>query len=296
LFKSKLFLVFFAPLILIQIGCSQSSKKPVTAIESIDGGTVWIRLIADTDFSEVTRYVSKSVQKETFADKKKPTRKTEDVEFSIESKITRVDIENNRMFLSSKTIDKVGQADLHDFAMPEMGEEIIFELDQYARVYSAGQYPPSSIFYVPPISLPDEPVKKGDTWAMHSEWVSLGNNAPFELQVTSTLKDIIRCGDYRCADIEVSGRAGIIGANEKKLKFISRVQGRYLFIIEKGSVLWSLMRSNQELATARENVQISNCFLSRLEEPKKFKWAGVTSTTCDPTKDMPAELIKAIQL
>ncbi|MEK6555202.1 MAG: hypothetical protein AABZ31_08180 [Bdellovibrionota bacterium] len=294
--NSKIAAIGLLSFCIFQLGCSSAAKKSVDKIESLDVGAVQIKLVADTDFSEITRYVSKSVQKERLVGQKKPVRKTENVEFSVESKISRVDIENNRMFLNSKTIEKVGQADLHDFAMPEMGEEIVFELDQYARVYNAGAYPPSSIFFVPPISLPDEPVKKGETWSMHSEWVSLGNKAPFELEVTSTLKDIISCGDYRCADIEVSGNAKIIGADSRRLRFTSRVQGRYLFILEKGSVLWSLMRSSQQLSTARENIEISNCFLSRLEEPKKMKWAGVTSTTCDPTAEIPEDLLKVISL
>lgn len=276
-------------------GCAHKVKS-VEKIESLPVGSVQIRLIPDTDFYEVTRYVSKSVQKERLTGQKKPSKKLESVEFAVESKITQVDIEKNRMMLRSKTIDKVGSGDLHDFAMPEKGEEIIFEVDPYARVYSAGSYPPASIFYVPPISLPDEPVKKGDTWSMHSEWLSMGSNVPFEIHVVSTLKDVIQCGRFRCADIEVSGRAGIIGADEKKVRFLSRVQGRYLFILERGSVLWSLMRSEQQLTTAQENIEISNCFLSRLAEPDKYKWAGVKSETCDPTVTIPADLLQALSL
>lgn len=284
--KSLHFYCWFLFLVLFLGGCAGAPKK-TEKIESIDVGAVRLRLVPDTDFKEVTRYVSKSIDKQ---------KKKEDVEFVVESKISKVDIEKGRIFLSAKTINKVGEGDLHDFALPEIGEEIIFELDDSARVYSAGSYPVSSIFFVPAISLPDGYVKKGETWSMQAEWVSFGNNAPFELEVTSILKDVIRCGDYQCADVEVSGRAGIIGLNDKKIKFTSRVQGRYLFIIEKGTVLWSLMKSNQELVTTKEVLQIENCFLGRLELPKKLQWGAIQSVSCDPTKKVPEDLKEAIRL
>lgn len=280
-------------------GCSTPGKNSISRssikIEPIESGAVRLRLIADTDFNEVTRYISKMIANESEMGRK-PKKTSELVEFTVESKIVSVDIEKERMRLRMKTIEKNGAGDLHDFAMPELGEEIVFEFDETSRVYSAGKYPPATIFFVPPLSLPDFPVRKGDTWTMEAEWVNSSNSAPFQMQLTSVLKEIISCGNYRCADIEISGNARIIGADESKFRFGSTIRGRYLFVIETGSVLWSVVRSDQSLATAKMRADVKNCFFGRLAGPEKMIWPGVQSTTCDPEKDIPADLAKALSL
>ncbi len=284
---------------LLGLGCATINKnlgshKPVN-IEVLESGPVRLRLIADTDFNEVTRYVSKTIAKEGQAGLS-GAKTSEKIEFTVESKIVSVDIEKERMRLAMKTTQKDGAGDLHDFAMPELGEEIIIDMDETSRVYAAGKYQPGTIFFVPPLSLPEYPVRKGDTWNMESEWVNSSRNAPFRMQLTSILKDIIRCGNYRCADIEISGVAIIIGADETKFHFDSKIRGRYLFVIETGSVLWSVVRSDQSLRTPKAWSEVKNCFFGRLAAPEKMLWDGVQSTTCNPEKEIPADLAKALSL
>lgn len=286
-------------LLVLSAGCStpgkSSGSRTAPKIESIETGPLRIKLVADTDFNEVTRYVSKTIAKESEMGRK--LKKTsEHIEFTVESKIVSVDIEKERMRLAAKTVQKTGSGDLHDFAMPELGEEIVFELDETARVYSAGKYPPASIFFVPPLSLPDFPVRKGDTWTMEAEWINNANSAPFLMQLTSVFKDLIRCGNYRCADIEISGNAKIIGIDETKVRFGSTIRGRYLFVIETGSVLWSVVQADQNFATSKVRADVKNCFFGRLAGPEKMIWDGVQSTTCDPEKVIPADLSKALSM
>lgn len=290
--------LLLASLLLATSGCSTMKNKmagPPIKIEPIEMGATRIRLVADTDFNEVSRYVSKTVAKET-EQGQKPKTTSEEVEFAVESKIVSVDIEKERMKLSMKTTSKNGSGDLHDFAMPELGEEIIFDLDETSRVYQAGNYPAASIFFVPPLSLPDYPVRKGDTWVMDAEWINSSNKAPFHMQITSVLKEFLRCGNYRCADIEISGSAKIMGVDESKFRFGSSIRGRYIFVIETGSVLWSVVRSDQNLMTSKVHAEVKNCFFSRLESPQKMLWDGVRSTSCKADRDLPEDLAKALAL
>jgi hypothetical protein len=66
--------------------------------------------------------------------------------------------------------------------------------------------------------------------------------------------------------------------------------------IERGQVLWSLVRSDQEIITQADRVTVTNCMLSKLEEPKESVWSAVTAVDCDPNQKIPEKISDAFQL
>lgn len=163
---------------------------------------------------------------------------------------------------------KQGTSSLHDFAMPELGEKLEVVSDSVGRILKAGEWPTNSIFYVPPISVPEKPVEVGDTWVLQASWLSLEDMVPYQLDMVSILKGLVKCGQDKCADIEVDGNITMQGPLQKTLVFRSGWRGRILFALEAGTVIWSRTDTEETFAYDRVHRTVESCLEATLESPQ----------------------------
>lgn len=175
---------------------------------------------------------------------------------------------------------KDGTANLHDFAMPEPGESLEVTADSRGRILRSGDYPPNSIFYVPPVSLPDHPVSIGDTWTMQSAWLSLEEMVPYQLDMVSILKGFYKCGTDTCAEIEISGDVGFQGPINQTMRFNSNWKGRMFFALNAGTVVWSRVDSEERLVADNVRRDVDSCLESVLQAPEGLRIPGLEKPTC----------------
>ncbi|MCB9026065.1 MAG: hypothetical protein H6625_07100 [Bdellovibrionaceae bacterium] len=264
------------------ISCSGLAK--IDNLEPLkEPGSVVLKLKSKQDRMELVKYFSHSKVK-SYEQNQLVREKDEIVEFKVESKILDKDKDNNFVRMIVTTLEKDGLVDLHDLAFPEVKERIEFVYKPNAEVVYAGGYPSSSVFYVPPLSLPESEVEVGDTWEMQRSWVSMKNNIPLKIQMVTILKNLYPCsGKDTCADLEISGDISIIAALDKKTNFNSLISGRIIFSIEKGSILWSLIKSSESLSISDSRMDVQSCLISNLMEPKEDVWdQNNESISCDP--------------
>lgn len=185
-------------------------------------------------------------------------------------------------------VKKDGNADLHDFAMPDLGEKLEVTADSTGHIFKSGDYPPNSIFYVAPMSLPDHPVVVGDTWTMQASWLSLEEMVPYQLDMVSILKGFWTCGTPaapdRCAEIEISGDVGFQGPLSKTLQFKSSWHGRIYFAMNAGTVVWSRVDSDERLIADRVRRDVDSCLEAVLVLPKEEALVNLKGARCEPIK------------
>ena len=235
---------------------------------------------------EVSRYFSKS-HVNTFVDTELTREKEESVEFVVESKTHKISPDGNTIDQVIRLLHKDGPVDLRTLGFPEDGEELNFSLTKSATVLKAGTYPKTSIFYVPPLSLPNDPVSVGETWNLEKNWISSGNGIPLELKLVSTLKAWVKCGDDTCADIEVSGEVSMMGIKKNQLKFESEIAGRILFSIERGVLVWSMLKNKERLTTLTSMMTVTGCMVSRLEKPMIWVTDKIKNIECKAEYEPP---------
>jgi len=271
--------IFFLSTSLFVVGCSTSSK-------SVDvNGPVTLRLKGEQGQTDITRYYSHA-KINAFAEDQKVKERDEIVDFSVSEKTKAVDEKNKRLTVVSSTIRKDGTVDLHDLAFPELNEEIEYVFDDLAKVFKAGPYPPESVFFVPPLPLPEEAVEVGSTWNMDHAWIGLKNGIPLQLQIIGILKGFGRCGSKdRCADIEISGNVDVIGIKKAAVEYRSEVWGRLLFSLDRGAVVWSEVRNKEMMRTPEESLEILACMASVLEEPRGLLPKSGLKAFCVPNDE-----------
>ena len=225
---------------------------------------VIIRLKAALGQTEKTKFNSAS-KTEVFEAGSLTNTIEESIEFLSKAEITKI-LSNDEFIERVTTSKKDGQIDLHDFAMPEIGEELMITYNSLGKILKAGTLPPDSLYYVPPVSLPTEKVSVGDTWTMNSHWVT-EQGVPLSLRLLSILKDFVECGNKDvCADIELSGDV-TIDSNMAGVNFQSIWKGRILFAIGRGSLLWSLVDSHEAWNSEKVHRDVRSCLESTLIEP-----------------------------
>lgn len=266
-------------LTVLATGCASSqkdaSRSETLVLEPLSiSEPVQLRLNPSVGVAEKTRYFSQSTA-QSYEDGEIRHRKEESVEFTAVTRALRVDAEKHSFVQETETIEKDGPIGLHAYGLPEKDESLEFELQTNGRVLRVGKYPPMTIFYVPAVSLPDEPVRQGDTWEMQTGWVTLEDRVPLEMSMVSILKGFYRCGTQRCADIEVSGSVTLLEKRElsspNSPHFYSRFQGRLLLSLETGSVVWSLVKSQDRVEAGSVQKNETSCMESILVEPVAFK-------------------------
>ncbi len=252
-------------------GCSGAKIRP-------DSEAIRIELKGKPGAVLETRYQSNSHVK-TFADGQILRDKQESVDFTVVTKIKAFDEKEKVLTYSVSTVAKDGTVDLHDLAFPEKNEEIEFKARTNGVVLKAGKYPPQSLFFVPSLPVPKDEVRVGDTWTMDHTWYSAHDGIPLKLDVIGILKDMVPCGGGLCADIEVSGSIKLsqpptsVGA-----RFASRVWGRVLYSPSRGDIVWSEMRSQEEMDVGSEKMSVLSCMVSETLVKDRYK----TPVTCTP--------------
>lgn len=208
--------------------------------------------------------------------------RSEGVDFVVASTVTSFSEKEGLLKLVAKTVSKDGTIELHDLAFPELREEIDYVLQTNGKVLKAGSFPPNSLFFVPALPMPARAVDVGDTWTMEHTWASARDGIPLRLETVAILKNIVSCGggSDHCADLEISGRVGLVlKATNPGSQFKSRVWGRVLFSIGRGDVVWSEMRSSEDVVVADTRLAVRSCMVSEIKTSAPFK----TKFECDPS-------------
>lgn len=245
------------------------------------GKAVRIELKGTPDTESDTRYFSSS-RILTYTESTQLVRdKTEAVDFTVNTKVKFYDPKTSILKFKVKTIRKDGQVDLHDLAFPELKEEIDYIVaGRTAQVIQAGSYNPEGLFYIPSVPIPKEPVQVGDTWTMQHTWASATESIPLTLDIVGILKNIVSCeGGKTCADIEISGGVELMHtATKKDSGFKSKLWGRMLFSLDRGDVIWSEIRSIEEMNVVKERTVVSSCMVSETKLAKNYR----IKFECDP--------------
>lgn len=271
--------ILFLP-ILGLVGCASSQKaagpvppgltgklEPVTLKEPVQ-----LRLKAQPKSSETVEYFHVSASR-AFEGQELRHEKTETLGFTALAETLKA--EGDRFTQSITVTKKDGTVGLHDFAMPELGERLEVIADSKGKIHKAGDWPTNSIFYVSPISLPEQAVEVGDTWTMQATWLSLNDMVPYELEMVSILKGFVKCGADTCADIEVNGNVAMQGQLRDALVFRSEWRGRLFFAIEAGTVAWSRVNSEELFAYDKVYRTVGSCLEAALREPASQSLIGV---------------------
>ena len=209
---------------------------------------------------------------------------TEDdiVSFDVATETVLVDMGQLKLHMNMTTIRKEGNVELHDLAFPELGESLRFVFYPNAEVASVDGYPKTSVFYIPPISLPIRKVRIGDTWKMSKTWLSAKGQIPFRVDIVTIFKGLHPCGvKDKCADLEISGQVSLLNAS-KSVNFKSEIQGRMLFSIGRGTMVWSLVRNHESLDIQEDRTVLHSCLTSQLIAPEKNLWPVPKDIHCDP--------------
>jgi hypothetical protein len=213
-----------------------------------------------------TRYFSNE-RIQTYEDNQLLRDRYEGVDFTVASHVREILPKQNLIKFDVKTVNKDGTVELHDLAFPELNEEINYVIRNTGEVLEAGRYSPQSLFYVPAMPIPKGNVEVGDTWTMEHTWLSNKDGIPLTLQVVAILKDIVKCeGQNVCADIEISGHVDIAAKPvSPDVRFVSRLWGRLLFSLTRGDVIWSDMRSNEEMGMKGNRMVVHSCMVSEMK-------------------------------
>lgn len=273
------------------IGCASNPKKSAKTPEVAKVADTTMRPVEKSDpillqvrsvkgREEITKYRSISSTK-SFDGTQIHREKEETVDFTVKTIGMGITAKGENLF-RFQTTEKEGYADLHDFAFPELNESIPYSLDGTGKVLSAGLYPKTSLFFVPPISLPSHPVEIGESWTMEHQWISLKAEIPMKIKAVSVLKKLFKNGQNQMlAEIEVSGETEIL-RKTKNLVSQSRIQGTILLEVATSSIVWSEIRSEEQLTTPTSKIEILSCLESVIDEPNTSKWVKKANPDCKP--------------
>lgn len=267
-------------------GCSSLKKSFSPASDQ----AVRIELKGKPGTSAETRYYSHANVK-TYSDRQLLRDKQEIVDFTTVTKIKAYDPAEKVVSFSVRTVEKDGMVELHNLAFPEKFEEIDYMVRTSGVVMKAGEYPPQSLFFVPSLPVPAEEVRVGDTWTMEHTWYSSRDAIPLKLDVVGILKALVPCGGKICADIEVSGGVRLVNAaTASGAQFESRVWGRILYSPERGDIIWSEMRSQEEMSAGSDKFTVLSCMVSETKLGPKYKTKLECAPALTPVLKVPATL------
>jgi len=246
------------------VGCVSAPKGPqVLELKSPQG-------------ESLSAYRSTSISKE-YEGEQLTREKEESVDFIVESKPVEKKGEHPVEVLVT-TVTKAGTMDLHDYGFPENGETIEFHYTGNGEVLKAGSFRKQSLFFVPPLPLPDHPVEKGDTWSLEHTWTS-NSGIELQLEIIGIHKGYQNCGeDSPCAEIEVSGSVSPAFERVVGLDMESRISGTLLFSLPKGEVYSSKIESREILSFPNRKILSRSCMVSVPAEKKQLE--GVKFPEC----------------
>jgi len=238
-------------------------------------------------FESVGRMYSKTVVSEKKGDKLTET-EVKFADIDVNSEILLVDRGKALIYFLQRTIRSDSNMDLADLAMPELNKEIKMTMYPNAEVFEVEGKPKTSIFYVPPISLPLHKVKVGDTWTMKRIWLTAKTGIPIQIELVTVFKNLLKCSeDDLCADLELSGEISLPTADPEKLNILSDMKGRVLFSLKTGTVVWSAVRSTEEIAVGGKVQVVQSCTNTALIKPIEHKLVDDSNLKCEPTDKTP---------
>lgn len=277
---------FVLAILLFVAACSLKGKKEWSPLDKVE--PVSLRLKGQAKQSDLTQYQSQS--KIFYYENGQLVReKLEAVDFSVLFEVQNVIGDFIHAEIEVKSKD--GLVDLHELGFPELNERVPYVIRSDGLVYLAGAYPKDSIFYVPPISLPETKVTPGDTWSIDVHWRSQPNNIPLQLELVTILKEVTRCFENeKCALLEMSGSVSVVGLPMTEIRINSTVHGYALFSINRGAILWSEMRSQENVVTTMSRMEVHSCMVSQIKEPRSWQWPMSIKVACDPMQTGPIKV------
>ncbi len=262
-----------------------SNYKPV-GIESPN--PVEFKIAPPLGRMDVTHIYSRSLTK-TRSNNQLLHEREETVDFTVKSEIKNVNPKTGDRTVIVETLRKEGPVDLYDLGYPEAGEVLEYIYTTKALVKKAGHFPNNSLFFLPPISLPNKAVVVGETWAMQAQWIALRNGLPMSVDMMSIFKRIFKCGvKDNCAEIEVSGVVNVPEGLTKTAQLQSTLTGRILFNLNTGATLWSDIRNVEKLSSGEDQMEIFSCTETLLEDPTSERWPWRAQVGCDPQQAVPS--------
>lgn len=275
---------FWAVILLVSLLSSACAHKKTIEPIQLGKGPVELKFFGVKGEEDTIRYYSHS-KVNKFEESQMVRARDEIVEFRVKEVITDSDEINGTFKVSTSTFFKDGTVDLHDLAFPEKDEEIDYVFRKNGQVLRAGDYPPTSVFFIPPLPVPSGPVSVGDTWSFEHIWVSSHNGIPLGLQMIAILKGLVACGVGVCVDLEVSGQVDVVGMVSSKGKFTSHLWGRMIVAANRGLVLWSEIRSREQMTVAGSRTDVLSCMVSALETPRNWQVEISRGRICTPSED-----------
>lgn len=277
----------------LMVGCQSlgKSSQTLTLAEAKLNQPVDLLWVGTPGRTEKSRYYSHSSTR-SYDGLAIRHQREEIVEFVVQSKVTKVDAQTQQSTYEIMTLEKDGPVNLKDMAFPELGETLELVLTKKAKIVSAGTYPKTSIFFVPPVSLPNSPVEVGSTWTLTHEWMSLNNGMRLQLNLVTILKGVYECGQNdRCFEMEVSGDVelpdmkNVPASSSAHLE--SKVNGRILYSQKTSSIIWSDVRNKESFLADGMRVEVLSCIQSKVEEPTDSALPAAATPVCNPNEPMP---------
>lgn len=267
-------------LLLSLVQCT-SLKQSGSGGSKMSGQAVRIEMKGKPGTTSLTRYYSNS-RVRTYADNQLLRDRTEAVDFDVRTTFQAYDPATQILKFKVRTVRKDGTVRLNELAFPEKNKEIDYVVRGNGTVLKAGDYPPQSLFFVPALPIPKEEVKVGDTWTMEHIWHSAADGIPLKLDIVGILKDVVPCdGGKPCADIEISGHVKLVAIpTVEGARFDSKVWGRVLYALDRGEIMWSEMRSAEDMITKGEQVKVVSCMISEVQVNNK----SASKFECEPNE------------
>lgn len=271
---------------LVLVGCTTTKHSSQGNPEQ----TVRIELKGRPGTESLTRYYSNS-RIRTYGDGQLLRDRTEAVDFDVKTTIQAYDEKAKVLKFKVRTVRKDGTVRLNELAFPEKNKELDYVVRGNGVVLQAGKMPPQSLFFVPSLPIPKDEVKIGDTWTMDHTWLSANDGIPMKIDVVGILKDVRPCaGEKLCADIEISGHVGLIAKpTAEGARFESKVWGRVLYALDRGEIMWSEMRSAEEMVTQGEQMKVVSCMVSEVQVNAK----SASKFECEPN-DQPVTKVPTL--
>ena len=207
--------------------------------------------------------------------------RVEDLDFTVRSVIETV-YEDGSFSQKMTTIEKNGPGSLHLYAFPELDEMIRFKFSKKAKVLDVEYVPRNSIFYMPPLPLPEKPVSPGDNWEFKHTWRTLGSDVPLTVSLSATYLNSKRCGNYYCMNIGIKGfvKPEIKYSQSRGAEFKHNINGRFLFEPTRGMVVWSEFETEELLHQKEARVAVKSLLRSSLLEPRGYYTANHEEPSC----------------
>lgn len=284
---SRVGFIFFS---LLPIGCASAFKG---SIQGTVKGAVRLELKNPTRVSYgAYRSLSRTQEYSTEGDQSQIVRdRNESVDFIIRTEpvvnplvMSRPVPVSDPVVLVLTTTDKSGSQNLNDYGFPELKESIEFHYTPGGQVLKAGEYSETSLFFIPPLPLPSEPVEVGDTWELKHQWIS-SSGGLLELTAIGIFKGLQGCGSEAgpqgesdtCADIEISGSVSPVGLDNELVQVHSKLTGRILFAINRGEVVSSQMSSQEQVILPQMKLHSQSCMVSSEASGPSLKSAKLKS-------------------